>query len=260
MSPEDVFPDLGYDPTFDVGIECPPPLTEAYNPPSAKVSAEYLPPVGDQGEIPSCCAWATTYGLATFTAAKRLNSPPTRKHLIASPAYIYRQVCLEEPGPTLSPCKGTSGHYYYKILAGQGTPSLHAAPYFDTCPELVQYYKGKQIPPDSRFVLRNAKGVSTKDALRMKQLLGSNCALAYATSLYTDWWPYRGSPVPYVGNGKIAKGVGHCMLIIGYDDGIGGFLLQNSQGKKWGANGYVWMAYETFGKLAQPAAVYYAED
>jgi C1A family cysteine protease len=263
MSPPDVFPDLGYDPTFDVGIECPPPLTEADLPRAARVEALYLPPVGDQKRPASCAAWASTYGLATFTAAKRNNSPPySNDDLIASPAYIYIQVRQEQEQKTQKPtppCGGSSYSYYFQILATQGTPNQSAAPYYPDCLELTQNYQDKPIPPDPRFVMGKVKNVGTKDILRMKQLLASNCAIAYATGLYTDWWPYKGSPVPYVGNGKVAEGVGHCMLIIGYSDEIGGFLLQNSGGTLWGENGYVWMAYPTFSALAQLPAFYYED-
>ncbi len=55
------------------------------------------------------------------------------------------------------------------------------------------------------------------------------------------------------------------MLIIGYN--ATGFLIQNSQGTSWGTTvegqsgtdncyGYVWMAYDTFTKLAEGSALY----
>jgi hypothetical protein len=273
MPPQGSFPDYGYDPTFDVGLEFPPPLTEADNPHSANVDVMCLPPVGAQGtpqhpgSPATCCAWASTYGLATFTAAKRTKSPPGNDNdLIASPAYIYLQVRQQQEQKTQKPtppCGGSSYNYYFQILA-QGTPNLTAAPYFPDCTQLTQAYQGKQIPPDSRFIMGAVSHVKTSDVFRLKQLLASNCAIAYATKLYTDWGKYAGTPIPYVGNGIIAAGpkgpVGHCMLIIGYDDGIGGFLLQNSEGAGWGEQGLVWMAYATFSSLAQIPAFYYSED
>jgi len=269
MSSAGEFPDYGYDPTLDAGLEGPPPLTEADLPSSAKVNSQYLPPVGEQGTTQhmgapaTCAAWASTYGLATFTAAKRGDSPPTSNELIASPAYIYLQVRQQMTKPT-PPCKGSSFKYYFNLLAGQGTPNLAAAPYFSDCLQLTQYYQGKQIAPDSRFALKQVSHVQTSDLLRIKQLLVSNCALAYGTRLYTDFGQYKGVPSPYVGNGKIAYAangnpVGHCMLIIGYDDESGAFLIQNSEGTSWGADGYVWMAYETFSALAQGIAFYYED-
>jgi C1A family cysteine protease len=66
-----------------------------------------------------------------------------------------------------------------------------------------------------------------------------------------------------VGNGVIAKSpktgkdVGHCMMIIGYDDTMGAYRIQNSEGTQWGDAGYIWMAYATFEALAQGTAFFY---
>ncbi|HUA78548.1 MAG TPA: hypothetical protein VMA86_12840, partial [Acetobacteraceae bacterium] len=97
-----------------------------------------------------------------------------------------------------------------------------------------------------------------------------NTPLAYGTSLYTDFPGYGRTPdsgiawpIPYVGNGTVlmngSKKAGHCMMIIGYDDDMQAVLIQNSFGTEWGIQwnggyGYIWMAYETFRKLAQGAA------
>jgi len=267
MYPRDAFPDFGYDPTLDAGIVPPPPLAEADVPSRAQVTMRYLPPVGQQGTLQhpgapgTCTAWASTYGLATFTAAKRTKTPPTSNSLIASPAYIYLQV-KEQAGQKPPPCKGSSFLPYFDILASQGTPNLANAPYFTQCQELTSWYQGKTIAPDTRFVLEEVSHVSTSDMLRLKQLLASNCPIAYATHLYTDWGQYKGDPPVYVGNGiKIigpnGKPAGHCMLIIGYDQQKQAFYIQNSESTAWGLDGYVWMAYQTFQNLAEAAAAFY---
>jgi C1A family cysteine protease len=33
-------------------------------------------------------------------------------------------------------------------------------------------------------------------------------------------------------------------MVVGYDDAKMGFLVQNSSGKTWGANGYGWFGYD----------------
>lgn len=40
---------------------------------------------------------------------------------------------------------------------------------------------------------------------------------------------------------------GHCMLIVGYDDSTGRFIVRNSWGKKWGQKGYCTMPYGYIG-------------
>ena len=66
--------------------------------------------------------------------------------------------------------------------------------------------------------MQGTQGLNT-----VRNFIAQGYALAYGTWLYTDFASYNGTPSPYVGNGIIAKkpngqDVGHCMMIIGYDD------------------------------------------
>ena len=72
-----------------------------------------------------------------------------------------------------------------------------------------------------------------------RTVISQGYPLAYGTRLYTDFAKYDGTPSPYVGNGIIAKRsngkpVGHCMMIIGYDDKRQAVYIQNSFGSGMG--------------------------
>jgi hypothetical protein len=253
--------DYGYDPTIDEPVELQAPAAVATLPPAAQVDATYLPPVGRQ-TTPSCTAWASTYGLATFTAAHRGSYSPASATQQASPAYIYIQV-LEQNGSS-STCTGSAMSPYFTLLDAGGTATLAAAPE-EPCPLLWKDYGGGQsLPLDAAFDVGTVRAVASTDLRSIKTILLLGGALAYGTHLYQDFPGYDGSPVPYVGDGKIlmnsrtGKPAGHCMLIIGYDDGVGdgALLIQNSWGTGWGANGQVWMAYDTFTALAQGKVFY----
>ncbi len=264
--------DYGYDPALDVGVQCPPVFVPATLPSSALVDPTYLPPVGTQGTTQhpgspgTCAAWAAVYGLATFTAAKRTQSAPTSDELIASPAYIYLQV-RKQLNDATPPCRGSSFKPYLDILAANGAANLQTAPYFTDCQSLTSYYSTNPTPPaDSRFALTGATAVDTTNQNGLKQLLASNCAIAYGTRLYYGWNDYKGDPPIYyvtganfIRNPLTGKLAGHCMLIIGYDDAKAAFKVQNSQGVGWGLSGYVWIQYVTFASLAQQVAFYFAE-
>jgi len=267
-TPEDGY---GYDPTIDEGIAIVPPeaIAPPY-PPQQTVSQNFLPPVGQQGTAGSpgypgsCASWASTYGLATFTAAKAGNYAPSSPTQWASPAYIYIQV-LQGQTPPATRCVGSQFASYFQILAAGGTPNMEQAPYSTECPTLWSDYANTTLPPDAAFTLGKIGAVPVKDLNNLdmlRQVLLSDRALVYGTSLYSDWEMYQGDPVPYVGtpptvmNPKTHKPAGHCMLIIGYDDDMQAVLIQNSQGTGWGSAGYVWMAYKTFCTLAQGNAYY----
>lgn len=279
MNPENdtIEYDFGYDPTLNEPIEITPPDPVVALPPRARVNAKYLPPVGHQ-YTPNCAAWASTYGLATFTAAKAGDYRPNEPSLQASPAYIYIGV-LEQGKVGSNTCHGSQLKSYFDILAGGGTPTMAQAPYVPGaqggsaaeqassnpyCTALWKAYGSQNLPPDPAFAVKPIAAVSAKVTDQIKQILASGRALAYGTSLYTDFFRYQGDPVPYVGNGQIYinrktnKPGGHAMLIVGYDDtcGQGAFYIQNSKGTDWGSDGFIWITYETFTTLAQGVAFY----
>jgi C1A family cysteine protease len=99
----------------------------------------------------------------------------------------------------------------------------------------------------------------------LRTVIANGMPIAFGTYLYSDFSRYRGTPSPYVGNGQWmhstdGRKVGHVMLITAYDDSYaentGAVRIQNSFGKRWGENGFVWMAYKTLEATAQGNGVY----
>ena len=99
----------------------------------------------------------------------------------------------------------------------------------------------------------------------LRTVIAQGWPVAFGVNLYSDFPHYRGTPSPYVGNGQwmynsSGKKVGHVMVITAYDDartkGTGAVRIQNSFGKRWGEEGFVWMAYETLEQMAQGTGVY----
>lgn len=272
-------PDYGYDLSSREAGEFTVPPAPLEPPPAATVPLAFLPPVGRQGTEQNpgspgtCAAWSSTYGLATFTAARRSGQAPTNSLQWASPAEIFVKV-LQVEQQASNTCAGSRITSYLASLAKGGTPSLADAPYIPECQTLWTRYGSGSLPPDPAFLIPEYRKVTTTNLTFIKRVLASGGALAYATALYTDWASYRGDPVPYVGNGVPSRKrdgslVGHCMLIIGYDDARNAVLIQNSEGSDWGGTvsgappdpsgtdaGYVWMDYATFQHLAQGEAFY----
>lgn len=265
--------DYGYDPT----VPEPGPVTEppraASLPSSATVNPTFLPPVGKQ-DTPSCFVWSSTYGLTTFAAAQAgLIGDPQSAAQQASPYYTYVKV-LANGGTVSDTCTGGQITACLKFLDGNGgTPSMQTAPDPGTdptpCTAVWIAYGNAQITPDAIFQPTTWAQVSVLGETglnNIRNLIAQGYALAYGTRLYTDFAKYDGTPSPYVGNGIVAKKpdgqvVGHCMMIIGYDDTTQAVLIQNSFGPDWGSQwngsgGYVWMTYQTFQALAQGTAFY----
>jgi C1A family cysteine protease len=259
----------GYDPTtVETGRSIRPAFAGA-PPTTATVNPDYLPPpqaqgtAQHQGSPGSCAAWASTYGLATFTAAAASKQSPSTASLQASPAHIYIEV-LKSYGATT--CQGSQLGSYLNFLTQAGTPNLATAPYYPNCPELWSSYDANATV-DASFQIPGWAMVDTSDLDSIKAVIAGGGALCYGTALNEGFGSYNSSsPSPMAGpfnkdkspNGTL---VGHCMLIIGYDDNQQAILIQNSFGPNWGhqwngSGGYIWMSYKLFQYLAQGKAMY----
>jgi hypothetical protein len=125
--------DYGYDPTVaEPGPVFVPPRPATPPPSNATVNAELLPPVRKQ-TTPNCFVWASTYGLATFAAAKAGNYAPNVASLQASPDYTYVKV-LEGESILVDNCVGGQVTSCFNFLNdNKGTPSVQTAPVFEGC-------------------------------------------------------------------------------------------------------------------------------
>lgn len=267
----------GYDPDVAEPGETERPRRPGEVPPAASVHDEWLPPVGRQ-TMPNCFVWASVYGLATFYAARKSRTPPHSPDLQAGPDYAYIRYEIANKTAENSCHGGQITRCLDWLRSNGGTPSLAAAPNHGrqgstpSCRVEWSDYGSRTIPPDPRFRIPEHKltHITGAEGLNnLRAVIASGMPLAFGTSLYTDFAHYRGQPAPYVGNGKLSrdkngKKSGHVMLIVGYDDAYtkstGAVRIQNSWGKRWGDQGFVWMAYDTLEKLAQGQGVYVPES
>jgi hypothetical protein len=198
---------FGYDPTIEEPFEVIRPQFVDTLSAAVAVNPAFLPPVGRQGKSSNagypgtCTAWSTSYGLATFTAARAGLVNPALPTGQASPALIYIQV-LKEHGATAATCGDSAVKPYFSILKN-GTASMADAPYVPDCVTLWQAYADATIASNASFAMASVKGIATSDLDHVKQVLASGRALAYGTRLFTDWDTYQGDPLPYWGNSTV---------------------------------------------------------
>jgi hypothetical protein len=270
--------DFGYDPNAKEPVKTEPPKHDGQVGQKASVKAEWLPPVGDQKNMPICFAWATAYGLATFNAARKSNKSPTSHALQASPDYAAIRYQLEARKMAVNTCKGSQvGPFLDWIKSNGGIPSLEAAPSYAqqtqaaSCTTNWSKYGSQAIAPDPRFVVDyKAIQINGPDGLNnLRTVISAGSPICFGTHLYKDFKKYRGKPSVYVGGGDLilksnGKPDGHVMLIIGYDDTYrdnkGAVRLQNSWGTGWGDKGYAWVAYDTLEKLVEGTGFYAPES
>ena len=217
-------------------------------------TAQYFPPVGNQGEINSCSGWATTYYQFTYEVNKFKNTPTTVNN-IYSPSWTYNYI------------NGGSNNAVelrdaYAVLKHQGAMYLTDYPH-------TQYLSDYSFAwPTDLEKMRNALeyratysvcNVSEFDSEYIddaKEIISSG----KIGVILTD--PLGWDIETNVDNQKVvvrshsdpSNRGGHYMAVVGYDDNFevtvggqtltGAFKLVNSAGSSWGNNGYIWVSYD----------------
>lgn len=80
----------------------------------------------------------------------------------------------------------------------------------------------------------------TNNPQGMKEWISTRGALTACFIVYDDFYSYRSGVYRRVSNNQSG---GHCMAIVGYDDGQGCWICKNSWGPGWGDGGYVRLGY-----------------
>ena len=231
------------------------------------------PAVRDQGQIGSCTAFCGAEADEILYYYKY-----SAWQSILSPAFIYycERVLIQG-----QPISADLGAYMVNIpqeLQKYGDclessylyPSSNTSTAYKTAPtstaltEGLSYVIGQK--KTSYAMIISGDTAAVKNILRSNTpvMLGfnvyDNTKYAYFEGLNTTSYTYN----PLTSTGKLATGVrllgGHAVPIIGYDDNLKAFLIENSWGTSWGNGGYFYMPYTVFmSKTIVPSSnVYYA--
>ncbi len=202
-----------------------------------------LPPIGDQGQLNSCVAWAEGYGMLTYEAGRKEGWDVSTADHQASPADLYSDTLHAMQ----LPCDdGTDPKTAMDLLVRDGIESLAQIPYADSCP--------LPTPAPGSFAIKAWHSVSTDDTTALKRQLVSRRVVPFATTIDTELPTWEGSGV-FTGSGNTIAGEGHMMVLVGYDDALGAWRVMNSWGTSWGDGGFFWLAYDTFQSDAIVAVV-----
>lgn len=203
-----------------------------------------MPPVGDQNPQNSCVAWAIAYGCKSYQEKMKggytyTTSGSLDYSKVFSPAFLYN---LINNGQNV----GTSFVDACEIAKEYGLCTWQAMPYqpnnWVTKPNASQFEAAKKFKIETYRRLDLSDPTTSIKA----QLLGG---LPVIISTVIDKNYYDGgfnttqNPYIWKSTGFISPGMGHAILIVGYDDNKNAFKFMNSWGKNWGNNGYGWISY-----------------
>jgi len=201
---------------------------------------DYLPEIGDQGDVGSCVGWATAYyGL---TIVKRLEHG--KDYPAFSPLSVFNRFCYLKK---FDPCNG--GSYIdgcLSLLVTKGCP-------------LVEEYDKPNCSVDANTkryndCLFSFERLQQNNVNQLKLSLANNCPVVIGLEVFqgglgntlnSKFLDSNGvAKMEIFRNSRYPVG-GHALCIVGYDDQLGGgaFKIANSWGKNWGKSGFFWLRY-----------------
>ena len=238
---------------------------------------EYFPEIGNQGNIGSCGAFATTYYQFTYAKNKYLDITTTPENT-ASPLATYNYVYRIGAGNSI-PEGGVVFESIYEVLKLLGATTLENLPYEGVDGE--QYIWLNNIEAQREALNVRLEGYYEEildtslapisypddlDLMQIKFLVGAGYPLVFSTemdskictsSTYGD--------IIVRGNGSLSGG-SHAMTIVGYNDHVcydvngderienaerGAFKVANSYGTSYGNDGFIWVLYDAMNVTSQ---------
>lgn len=212
------------------------------DPPSLVDLSAVLPPVGYQGLQNSCVGWAVGYyGKTLLEQQERGWGTSVTAHQF-SPSYVYNQRyttdCRIDAGMTF--CDGLQ-------ILQQGAATMADFPYdaLDPCTQPSQAVFDAAPPYRIDSFVNIFSGEGSADLLLLKQLLADGHPIAVGVPVYSSFRLITAQDplVPRPAQGEQYYG-GHGLLMVGYDDSIGGFKVVNSWGTLWGQDGFGYLSYD----------------
>ena len=209
-----------------------------------KMAAERLPtsykmpiniPVYDQGGIGSCTANSGCVCFLYECAEQNFSFEPSRLFLYWVTRFLENSVPYDD---------GAYIRDVFKALRQFGLAKEQFMPY------IVHKFAeqpSKEAFEDGLNHLAIEYAAVKKEERIIKQTLMAGGAISFGFYVYESFmkgnWSYTTGLMPMPAKGEQITG-GHAVTIVGWDDDIECFLIQNSWGTDWGKEGFFWMPYK----------------
>ncbi|MCB1176500.1 MAG: cysteine protease [Leptospiraceae bacterium] len=218
--------------------------------------SDKMPPAGYQGKQGSCTAWSSTYAVKSYheyierqgRSGGGWGNLVTREGFnpktVFSPAFVYNHI---NDGKD----KGATLYETLSFLVSRGAVPWENMPY-----DPKNYSKKPSPKLDSialKYVAKDFYKVNFADINEIKSQLYKGNPIMTGILVSTDLLEYKGDKIYKSANGKSMGG--HAVTIVGYDDNRKALKFLNSWGQDWGDNGYGYIDYKYFTKVARIAYV-----
>ncbi|MFI9271360.1 C1 family peptidase [Kitasatospora sp. NPDC052896] len=192
--------------------------------------SNYLPSVGDQGQVGSCVAWAIDYSaIGIMEGEQGIKGAPH------APMYTYAQIAQGDD-------QGSYAYQHFDILTTQGLDTK--ADYWQGDFDYTTQPDANETANAANWKLSGYTALDTGDALvnEVKSSLAQGEPVVFAFEVYQSLEDIDASTAAnysyYPTDSELAGQPlgGHEVAIVGYNDQ--GVKIANSWGSSWGDNGY----------------------
>jgi C1A family cysteine protease len=191
----------------------------------------FITPIRDQAECGSCVSFGTCAAVEGTLQAE-LSVPDSGVDL--SEAHLFYCVAFAQGRR----CSGPNGGWFPKAAVAafqqDGVPDEACFPYTagdQECSECSDWQSRATKISDWRPL---------NSPSEMKAWLAEHGALVASMKVYEDFQHYVGGVYRHVAGGVLG---GHCISLVGYDDGEGFWIAKNSWSASWGEQGFFRIAY-----------------
>lgn len=205
-----------------------------------------LGPVHEQGERPTCLAFAVT-------AAHELSrAESVVEEDLSEEALYWGCKKLDGGVPT-----GTSFTAARGALGSWGQPAEVIWPYDPRRDESLPYRPPRGVTAGGREWHRAPLARVRHSVASLRTVLASGRIVAVGLLLTQGFYNPLANWIPVPTAGEATLGA-HAVALVGYDDddsgaGHAGFLVRNSWGDAWADRGYAWLPYSYVQKLGREA-------
>jgi len=188
----------------------------------------FVTAIRDQGNCGSCVAFGTLAAMEATVSYQQHHANPT---IYLSEAHLF--FCyVHADGATCG-----SGWWPEKALPHCVNPGVVD----NACFPYTPHDQPCNLCADWSHRLTNIHGFTKLVSIpAIKEWLTTKGAVAACFQAYTDFFAYHSGIYRHV-TGNLAGG--HCIAIIGYNDGEGCWICKNSWGPNWGEHGFFRIAY-----------------
>ncbi len=218
------------------------------NVPASVDLSNYLPSVGDQGQVGSCVAWAIDWSAITIMENEQgITGAPH------APMYTYAQIAQGND-------QGSYASQHFAILTSQGLDTK--ADYWQGDFDYTTQPDSNETANAANWKLSGSTSLNTGAALvdDVKNSLSQGMPVVFAFDVYQSFEDLNSSTAAdysyYPTDSELAGQPlgGHEITIVGYNDQ--GVKVANSWGSSWGDNGYVTLPWKfVTGQIQEADAV-----